>query len=101
MKQKTKVVCAMSGGVDSSVAAAILKSKGYDVIGVFMKLWIPEGVGENRCCNIEAQNLAKKTASILKIPFYSIDVRAEFKNKVVKNYLKGYSAYETPNPCVV
>ena len=82
----------MSGGVDSSVAAALLKKQGYFVIGVFMKL---SGL------NKEAEMRARRVAKILKIPFFVLDARKEFKKKVVDNFLREYKQGNTPNPCVV
>jgi tRNA-specific 2-thiouridylase len=77
-----KVICAMSGGMDSSVAAALLKRAGFDVIGVFMKFWSePEKDGlvgaSNRCCSPEAEVRARKVAKILKIPFYVFNFEKE------------------------
>ncbi len=95
-----KVVVAMSGGVDSSVAAAILKRAGFDVIGVFMKFWKESGVGENRCCSSESEKRARKVAKILKIPFYVFNFEREFKQRIVDNFLKEYKKGKTPNPCV-
>jgi len=85
-----KVVVAMSGGVDSSVAAALLKKQGYEVVGVFLKLW--PSFNEQR-----ARLVAKK----LDIPFYVFNFVKEFKNKVVDYFLKQEKAGLTPNPCVV
>ncbi len=101
-----KVICAMSGGVDSSVAAAILKRAGFDVVGVFMKFWSEPSkdglVGaSNRCCLPEAEVRARKVAKILKIPFYVFDFSKEFKNKIVDRFLDEYKKGITPNPCVV
>jgi len=93
-----KVVVAMSGGVDSSVAAALLKQKGYQVIGLFMKLWAE---GENRCCDIDSLESARRVAAELEIPFYVVDFKKEFKKYIVGNYLKEYSSCRTPNPCVL
>ena len=106
IKQSVKVICAMSGGVDSSVAAALLKSAGFDVIGVFMKFWsAPKESrlqGEwNRCCSPEDENRARKVAKILKIPFYVFNFEKEFKKRVVDYFLEGYRKGTTPNPCVV
>jgi tRNA-specific 2-thiouridylase len=104
-----KVICAMSGGVDSSVAAALLKRAGFDVIGIFMKFWKPRinadsGAdlrGYNRCCSPEAEIRARKVAKILKIPFYVFDFSKEFKERIVDYFLEGYKKGITPNPCVV
>ena len=80
MRNKNKVICAMSGGVDSSVAAALLKKNGYNVVGVFMKFWKqPGATRENLCCSAEAKADARTIANKLGIPFYVIDVRKEFK----------------------
>jgi len=96
----------MSGGVDSSVATALLKEAGFDVIGVFMKFWMaPEKDGLvgvwNRCCSPEAEARARKVAEILKIPFYVFNFEKEFKEKIVNYFLDGYKKGITPNPCVV
>lgn len=96
----------MSGGVDSSVAAAILKNQGHDVVGVFMKFWSPRlgatrlARGENKCCSAEAQADARKVATKLNIPFYVIDARKEFKKRVVDYFIEEYKKGRTPNPCV-
>lgn len=101
MKRKPKVIAAMSGGVDSSVAAAILKKNGYDVVGVFMKFWSQSGkIRENLCCSAEAKADAQKIAAKLEIPFYVLDVRKEFKEKVVDYLIDEYKNGRTPNPCV-
>ena len=101
-KKKAKVVVAMSGGVDSAVAAALLKKQGYEVIGVFMQFWFPTGVvyGENRCCSLESFNLAKETADILGLKIHKLNFGQEFKEKVVDEFLKDYGQFKTPNPCV-
>ena len=95
----------MSGGVDSSLAAALLKKAGFDVIGVFMKFWTePVGLSTekwNRCCSPESETKARKVAGILKIPFYVFNFEKEFKKKIVDYFLKEYKANVTPNPCVV
>ena len=101
-----KVVVAMSGGLDSSVAAALLKKSGLDVIGVFMKFWSePEKNGLigswNRCCSPEAEVRARKVAKILKIPFYVFNFEKEFKKRIVDYFLAGYKKGITPNPCVI
>jgi tRNA-specific 2-thiouridylase len=105
--QKTKVVCAMSGGIDSSVSAALLKKAGFDVVGIFMKFWSDsEGdcridLNKNRCCSAESENRARKIAGILGIPFYVLDLEKEFKKKVVDDFLDVCEKGGTPNPCVV
>ena len=95
-----KVVVAMSGGVDSSVCAALLKRQGFQVLGVFMKLYSPKEVGENLCCNLEALYQAKRVADQLEIPFYTINLAKEFKAFVFERYLKEYAQGRTPNPCI-
>jgi tRNA-specific 2-thiouridylase len=98
----TKVVVAMSGGVDSSVAAALLQQQGYDVAGMMLRLWSESGKEEsNRCCTPEAMALARRVAATLGIPFYVVDAREVFRESVVKYFLDGYSRGETPNPCLV
>src|SRR3989344_4346229 len=101
MNKKIKVICAMSGGVDSSVAAALLKKRGHYVIGVFMKFWKGPGQGENRCCSPDSERRARQVAKILKIPFYVFNFEKEFKKRVVDYFIKGYKEGITPNPCVV
>jgi len=96
----------MSGGVDSSVAAALLKSQGFDVLGVFMKFWSEapkKGVTDrwSKCCSPEAEERARLVAGRLGIPFYVFDFRKEFKKKVVDYFIREYKAGRTPNPCVV
>ncbi len=100
---ETTVVVAMSGGVDSSVAAARLVEAGYNVVGVMMRLWSEEAPGqsrENRCCTIESTNDARRIATQLGIPFYLINVEEVFRRKVVDPFIAAYSAGRTPNPCV-
>lgn len=103
-KNKGKVFVAMSGGVDSSVAALLLKKQGYDVMGVFMKYWMdPSDVisgEENRCCSLEARRDAMKVCAHLEIPFMTFDFQKEFKKAVVDEFVSGYKVGITPNPCV-
>jgi tRNA-specific 2-thiouridylase len=102
-KKNLKVLMAMSGGVDSSTGAALLKEAGFDVIGVFMKFWAGGGLNKeyNRCCSKEAEKRARKVASVLKIPLYVLDFKKEFKNKIVDPFLSAHKKGITPNPCVV
>jgi len=96
----------MSGGIDSSVAAALLKKEGFDVIGVFMKFWAEKDKNglacvQNRCCTPESEKRARAVADKLSIPFYVFNFKKEFKKKVVDYFLKNYKLGLTPNPCVV
>ena len=94
-----RVAVAMSGGVDSSVAAALLVEQGYEVIGVMMRLWAPEGV-ENRCCAPEALEGARRVCQDLDIPFYPLNFEEEFRRHVVDYFQKEYAQGRTPNPCL-
>ena len=97
-----KVVVAMSGGVDSSVAAALLKQQGYEVTGMMLRLWSEAGNEEsNRCCTPDSMAQARRVAAILDIPFYAIDVKEKFRSTVVQSFLDGYAQGLTPNPCLV
>src|SRR5688500_13323750 len=98
----TKVVVAMSGGVDSSVAAALLKVQGYDVIGMMLRLWREPGEEDsNRCCTPASMAQARRVAAKLGIPFYVVDAKDVFRNTVVQYFLDGYARGETPNPCLI
>src|SRR4030065_368973 len=97
-----RVVVAMSGGVDSSVAAALLVSQGYEVIGMMLRLWSePGGASSNRCCTPDAMALARRVSAHLEIPFYAIDAQEIFHQTVVQFFLNGYAQGITPNPCLV
>lgn len=96
-----KVVVAMSGGVDSSVAAALLIDQGYEVIGMMLRLWSEKGKSTlNRCCTPDAMAQAKTVSRMLSIPFYAIDVQEEFYQQVVSQFIRDYKAGITPNPCL-
>jgi tRNA-specific 2-thiouridylase len=94
---KLRVVVAMSGGVDSSVAAAFLKQKGYDVVGITMKLWDRK----NRCCSYQDVQDAKQVARRLGIPHYTISFDEAFRNHIVHYFVSEYMKGRTPNPCAV
>jgi tRNA-specific 2-thiouridylase len=98
-----RVVVAMSGGVDSSMAAALLKTQGYDVVGLMLRLWgEPDRPGSayNRCCSPDSIAQARRVAEILDIPFYVLDAQAPFKAQVVDFFVDSYLAGVTPNPCL-
>jgi tRNA-specific 2-thiouridylase len=95
------VVVAMSGGVDSSVAAALLVAAGYRVTGMMMRLWSEPGrEGENRCCTPDQMAAARQVAHHLAIPFYALDVRDHFHKTIVRFFLEQHAAGLTPNPCI-
>ena len=96
MEKKT-VVVGMSGGVDSSVAAFLLKEQGYRVIGVTMEIWKEE---ENRCCGLSAIEDARRVAFDLDIPYYVMNFRKEFRENVVDYFIDEYLHGRTPNPCI-
>jgi len=97
--EKKKVVLGMSGGVDSSVAAYILKEQGYDVIGVTMKVWDGEG-DEDSCCGLSGIQDARRVANKLGIPHYVMNFKEEFKCSVIDYFIDSYEHGETPNPCI-
>ena len=100
-KSKPRVVVAMSGGVDSSVAAALLVEQGYDVIGMMMRLWSEPGQEMfNRCCTPDQMADARLIAGQLGIPFYVVDVKDYFRKTIVQFYLDEHGRGRTPNPCI-
>jgi tRNA-specific 2-thiouridylase len=101
---RPRVVVGMSGGVDSSVAAALLHEQGYEVIGVTMRLWTEERPeefsGHQQCCSVEDIDDARRVAGQLGIRHYIMNFEQEFKEKVVDRFVSEYAAGRTPNPCV-
>jgi tRNA-specific 2-thiouridylase len=96
-----RVVIAMSGGVDSSVAAALLVEQGSEVIGMMMRLWSEPGAeSHNRCCTPEAMAMARRISAKLGMPFYAIDAQEIFHREVVDFFQHGYAKGMTPNPCL-
>jgi tRNA-uridine 2-sulfurtransferase len=105
MSQKGRVLVAMSGGVDSSVAAILLREQGYDIVGITMKTWDFSSSGslskETGCCSLDSVNDARSVAVKYGFPHYMLDFRKEFEEKVISNFIDEYMAGRTPNPCVV
>lgn len=99
-----RVVIAMSGGVDSSVAACILKKSGYDLIGVSMKLWPKDECGfhsPTSCCSLESISDARLVSEKLDIPFYVLDFHKQFEKAVINYFTDEYLNGRTPNPCIL
>src|SRR5918993_690655 len=100
-----RIVVAMSGGVDSSVTAALLKSEGHEVIGVTLNVW-PESAPEDAttrskaCCGNSAVDDARRVADALDIPYYVLNFRDLFREYVIADFVREYSRGRTPNPCV-
>lgn len=105
MSKKGKVLVAMSGGIDSTVVALMLHEQGYEVIGITMKTWDYATAGGNKketgCCNLDSFNDARAAAVHHGFPHYIIDIREEFGDAVIENFIEEYMAGRTPNPCVM
>lgn len=104
MGTKPRVLVAMSGGVDSSLAAALLVEQGYDVIGATMQIWdkdIREDDAENRgCCSLSAVDDAREVADKIGIPYYVLNFREMFQETVIDYFIREYGTGKTPNPCI-
>jgi len=94
-----RVFVAMSGGVDSSVAAALLVEAGHDVTGVTMQL-LPEGDDVGQCCGLDAIRSARRVCDALEIPHYTLNFRDVFQERVIKPFISAYAEGKTPNPCI-
>jgi tRNA-specific 2-thiouridylase len=104
MSRKQRVVVAMSGGVDSAVAAGILARAGYDVVGITMRLWTlddPDAPrGKRRCCSVEDTDDARQAADAIGIPHYVLNMEREFHDRVIDYFVSEYDRGRTPNPCL-
>jgi len=100
---KKRVVVGMSGGVDSSAAAALLLERGYDVIGITLKLWPQDCISraEDKCCGPQAVMDARSVSYKLGIPYYLVDEAEDFQKQVISYFAEEYKAGRTPNPCVM
>ena len=106
---KAKVLVGMSGGVDSSVTACILKEQGYNVVGIHLRFWTDPTIfseqekhkfPQNKCCTLEGLAKTRRIAHKLDIPFYVLNFEDAFKDEVVDYFIEGYESGITPNPCI-
>jgi tRNA-uridine 2-sulfurtransferase len=101
---KNSIVCAMSGGVDSSVAALLLAKEGHDVIGISMQVWDYRNQGgcssRKTCCSPDDFTDARKVAARIGIPYYVFDFETTFRSEVIDRFVKTYQSGKTPNPCI-
>jgi len=102
-QKRQRVVCGMSGGVDSSATAALLIEQGFDVIGITLKLWPQDCVNraEDKCCGPQAVTDARSVCDKLDVPYYLVDESADFQKHVIQYFADEYKAGRTPNPCVM
>ena len=105
MSKHGRILVAMSGGVDSSVSSVMLHEQGYEVIGLTMKTWDYASAGgsskETGCCSLDSINDARSLAVGYGFPHYILDIREEFGDFVIDNFVDEYLAGRTPNPCVL
>ena len=98
-----RALIAMSGGVDSSVAACLIKEQGYETIGITLKLFNNEDIGESKekaCCSLDDIEDARRVAEALDIPYYVLNFKDSFGEQVIRRFADAYMEGATPNPCV-
>jgi tRNA-specific 2-thiouridylase len=104
MEKRKRVVVALSGGVDSAVAAGLLAREGYDVVGITMRLWTVEDPeaprSSKRCCSVEDTDDARRAAGVIGIPHYVLNMEREFHDRVIDYFVSEYARGRTPNPCL-